>query len=169
MQLFDMDNYKKLKYYVPIIITPEFVARFESRVVRDDGMPGGCHIWIGHINNGGYGAYNNNNRSIKAHRASYAIYNGEIPNGMHVCHRCDNPPCVNPVHLFLGSISDNMKDAVAKGRHAQVAKTHCPKGHELAGDNLFMRSDRNGRACRICRSEQSKRDSANYRARQRAL
>jgi hypothetical protein len=149
MQLFDMDNYPKLRRYTPIIVTPEFVAHFESKVVCDDGMLNGCHIWISTKNNKRYGVVQNNGKSVIASRASYAIYKGEIPHGMQVCHRCDNPPCVNPAHLFLGTGSDNMKDAVAKGRQANVAKTHCPQGHEYAGvGRLDAKS--NSRACQIC-------------------
>ena len=152
MQLFDMDNYPKLKHYTPIIVTPEFVAKFESRVVRDDCMSDGCHIWIGAKKAAGYGTIKNKGKTLNSHRASYTIYNGEIPHGMMICHKCDNPSCVNPAHLFLGSQSDNIKDAVSKGRLWQQKKTHCPEGHEYAGDNLYMRSETK-RACRICKNK----------------
>jgi hypothetical protein len=155
MQLFDMDNYSKLKHYQTIIVTPEFVAKFESRVVRDDCMPDGCHIWTGSKNNKGYGTISFNKKSFIASRSSYVIYNGAIPHGMHICHRCDNPPCVNPAHLFLGSQSDNMKDAVAKNRNWNVAKTHCPQGHEYADGNLWKSPTRNSRQCRICIKEKN--------------
>ena len=163
MQLFDMDNYPKLKRYHTIIVTPEFVASFELKVVRDDCMPDGCHIWTGSRNNAAYGTTRNNGKNVIASRASYVIYKGEIPHGMVVCHSCDNPPCVNPAHLFLGSQSDNMKDAVAKGRQHEVKKTHCPQGHEYAGDNLYMRpnkndrNNKNGRMCRVCLKTNDKR------------
>jgi len=163
MQLFDMDNYPKLKYYTPIIVTPELVARFESKVIRDDCMPDGCHIWTGHINRGGYGTLGNNNKEILAHRASYAIYKGEIPHGMIICHRCDNPPCVNPAHLFLGTVSDNAKDSVAKGRSRNVRKTHCAQGHAFSGDNLILDLKRNWRSCRICNNEKAERRRAKKR------
>ena len=156
MQLFDMDNYPKLKHYNTIIVTPEFVARFESKVVRDDCMPDGCHIWTGLLNYKKYGWIQNNKKQVKAHRASYVIYNGEIPYGMLVCHRCDNPQCVNPAHLFLGTASDNEQDKMNKGRHHQRKKTHCPHGHEYAGDNLYIDKDGH-RNCRACFKVSSKR------------
>ena len=152
MQLFDMDNYPKLKRYHTIVVTPEFVARFEAKVVRDDCMPDGCHIWIGNKQKRGYGLIHCNGKNVVSSRASYAIYNGEIPHGMQVCHRCDNPPCVNPAHLFLGTNQENQLDAVAKNRQAQVAKTHCKRGHEYVGDNLYKNPNRNHRECRTCKS-----------------
>ena len=157
-----MDNYPKLKHYRPIIVTPDFVTRFEAKVVRDDCMPNGCHIWIG-ATAGGYGRIHNVKKTVQASHASFVIYKGEIPYGMLICHTCDNPPCVNPAHLFLGTNSDNQLDAVAKGRQAMVAKTHCPKGHEFAGDNIRIRTDRPGRTCRAC----IRIASATFRDRQR--
>lgn len=151
MQLFDMNNYAKLKFYRPIIVTPELVVRFESKVVRDDCMPDGCHIWTGVKNPKGYGSINFKGKNLRAHRISYTIYNGEIPYGLLVCHRCDNPPCVNPAHLFVGTASDNEQDKLSKGRNYQKNKTHCPQGHEYAGDNLHIRKSDGGRHCNTCR------------------
>ena len=149
MQLFDMDNYPKLKYYRPIIVTPEFVARFEAKVVRDDCMPDGCHIWTGSLSVKGYGCTSVNGKSVRAHRVSYTVYNGEIPNGLIVCHRCDNPPCVNPAHLFLGTYLDNEQDKLSKGRNYQKNKTHCKHGHPYSGDNLYVKPN-GDRECRTC-------------------
>ena len=149
MQLFDMDNYQKLKYYLPIIVTPELVARFESKVVRDDCMPNGCHIWTGALSVKGYGCTSVNGKGVRAHRVSYTIYNGEITHGLIVCHTCDNPPCVNPAHLFLGTYLDNEQDKLSKGRNYQKNKTHCKHGHPYSGDNTYV-NPRNERICRLC-------------------
>lgn len=90
--------------------------RFWERVDRTDG----CWTWTGSIQkSNGYGVINEGGtrgRRWYAHRYSFTLKNGEIPKGMVVCHTCDNPPCVNPGHLFLGDYRDNMRDASSKMR-----------------------------------------------------
>ena len=76
----------------------------------------GCWDWIGAKTNDGYGKMRNGDKFIYAHRYSASVHIGHIPSGMIVCHRCDNPGCVNPKHLFIGSIKDNMVDKATKGR-----------------------------------------------------
>lgn len=76
----------------------------------------GCLEWRWTIGSGGYGSLRVDGKHILTHRLSYQRYVGPIPAGMCVCHSCDNPPCVNPAHLWLGTLSDNAKDAYRKGR-----------------------------------------------------
>lgn len=76
----------------------------------------GCWEWTAERNRKGYGIFWRNASMTGAHRASYELHVGPIPDGLHVLHRCDNPPCVNPAHLFLGTNQDNVDDRQRKGR-----------------------------------------------------
>lgn len=91
-----------------------------------------------------------------AHCLVWEYTYGPVPDGLHVLHRCDNPPCCNPEHLFLGTPLDNMRDKVAKGRHANTQKTHCPQGHPYMGDNLRIERG-GGRRCRVCHKIEERR------------
>lgn len=76
----------------------------------------GCHLWVRATNNRGYGMVRLRGKMFLAHRLSWQLRNGEIPSGACVLHRCDTPLCVNPDHLFLGTMQNNMDDMRAKGR-----------------------------------------------------
>jgi len=77
----------------------------------------GCWIWQGSACGDGYGFFQINGKRYKPHRYSFEHYNGPIPKGMFVCHKCDIPLCVNPAHLWLGTLQDNHNDMMIKGRH----------------------------------------------------
>ncbi len=87
------------------------------RFVDADG-PDGCWEWTGGRLPKGYGNIWDGEKLSRAHRVSYELFRGAIPQGMQVLHSCDNPPCTNPGHLFLGTNADNLADRVAKGRSA---------------------------------------------------
>jgi hypothetical protein len=74
---------------------------------------------------------------------------GPIPDGMLVLHTCDNPPCVNPDHLYLGTWKDNMQDRIKRGRNPKLNMTHCKNGHEYSKENLRYNC-RGERCCKAC-------------------
>jgi len=103
-------------------------TRFWARVEIPDNADD-CWLWVGGTYSIGYGAMMINYKHIGAHRFSYQLHCGPIPKGMFVCHHCDNPACVNPKHLFLGTPRDNMRDKMRKGRGGIVSVPH-PSGED---------------------------------------
>jgi hypothetical protein len=96
-------------------ISERIIRRFNKFVDKTDGDA--CWNWLGVIRRDGYGKFNvNNTTRLAAHRVSYMLFVGPIPQGQWVLHRCDNRSCVRPDHLFVGTHADNMKDKSAKGR-----------------------------------------------------
>jgi hypothetical protein len=88
--------------------------RFEEKVYADPNS--GCFLWGGAVYRKGYGKFCVEGKLRSAHRVAWKLYNGPIPDDLHVLHKCDNPVCVNPAHLFLGTNADNMRDKDEKGR-----------------------------------------------------
>jgi hypothetical protein len=91
------------------------VERFWSQVDKSAG-PDACWPWTGSRSDSGYGSFGLARKQIGSHRQSYLLTFGPIPDGLWVLHRCDNPPCCNPAHLFLGTPGNNTQDALNKGR-----------------------------------------------------
>jgi hypothetical protein len=110
------------------------MERFWNKVEKTET----CWNWVG-AKRHGYGVIKINHKSISTHRFSYEINIGQIPEGLLVCHSCDNPSCVNPDHLFLGTYSDNMIDARNKERLVIPIGVRFQEGHDAF--NASLKSD----------------------------
>lgn len=93
-----------------------------------------CWEWTASLTRGGYGQFhvrvNGKWAPRRVHRVAWEFVNGPIPDGLYLCHKCDNRKCLRPDHMFLGTAADNSKDAAAKGRTYRAStRTHCRKGH----------------------------------------
>jgi len=117
--------------------------------------PDECWPWTRKHNPKGYGQFRKD-KMVQAHRMAWELTNGPIPDGLDVLHTCDNPPCCNPHHLFLGTNDDNMRDMNSKGRHGNIKKTHCPYNHPYSGDNLYV-APNGKRQCIMCRRSNDRR------------
>lgn len=139
--------------------------RFWRKVTRasDDE----CWLWIGSTDRKGYGqirmpgSKGESRLRLASHIALELAGRGTVPKGMEALHTCDNPPCVNPAHLVIGTHRENMEDSWNKGRASkpppgrkfqkgQNLKEFCYRGHPLSGDNLYIWPSGDGRACREC-------------------
>jgi hypothetical protein len=141
------------------------VEQFWAKV--DVRGPEECWEWKRRRSHRGYGETRWGGKTERANRRAWLLVNGPIPIGVSVLHHCDNPPCCNPAHLFLGTHTDNMRDMAAKGRTAGQSKTHCPQGHPYAGDNLLVRPNSSGRWCRTCVRASNRRSGERRRERRR--
>lgn len=135
---------------------PTFADKFWAKVSKPN--ENGCREWAGAIRKDGYGSVRttsvsgivNGNHTSLSHRVAWVLIHGIIPNDLCVLHKCDNRPCCEPSHLFLGTYDDNNKDRASKGRsrNENMDKILCPKGHEYSGTN-----SRGDRICHLCGSE----------------
>jgi hypothetical protein len=115
------------------------IDRFMDKVIPEPNS--GCWLWTATVDGCGYGLFGVGGRgnSKRAHRVSYEMFKGPIKDGLKICHRCDNPSCVNPDHLFCGTDADNMADRGIKNRTAKGVKN----GKSILNDELvkFIRND----------------------------
>jgi hypothetical protein len=113
--------------------------RFWEKVSKD----GDCWLWTASLTRGGYGQFPLRKGVIRrAHRIAWELENGPVPNGLWVLHRCDNPPCVRPSHLFLGTPKDNSADMTAKGRHNTPLGSARPAARLSEADVITIRAAR---------------------------
>lgn len=120
-------------------LTKADISESAFRRFRAKQVPcGDCHIWIGSLNNKGYGQLQLGRvlGMRYAHRISWVMANGDLPSEILVLHRCDEPRCVNPEHLFLGTAKDNTADMVRKGRHAWKRGTRWQKLNATDGTRI---------------------------------
>ena len=101
------------------------MTRFWAKVDKTDSS--GCWIWTGARTSAGYGQIRIQHTAYYAHRLMWIMMRGVIPYGLEILHKCDNPPCVNPDHLFMGTQSDNILDSVSKGRFNRPSGENHPK------------------------------------------
>ena len=138
-------------------LSDRYVLRFFSKFVFDDG----CWEWRGSIKPNGYGYFSLWPKKVYAHRLSYELLVGPIPDGMHIDHICFNRRCVRPDHL----------DAVTQkvnNQRAHAIKTHCAQGHPWIDENIATRPN-GSHYCRVCNREQQRRRKALSRARKAPL
>lgn len=124
-------------------VTPSDVKRFSSKVLIGDG----CWEWVAACDSGGYGVFHLDKRTLCAHRISYEIFVGEIPEKHELHHTCNNRKCVRPDHLRALLPADHPDTMPDLNRR----KTHCKRGHPLVESNIYRSNGKRG--CRTCSKE----------------
>jgi hypothetical protein len=138
---------------------PPAIVRFWAKV--EVGPSDECWVWTGSRNSWGYGYFRSSlGVTTAAHRYSAQLHLPDYSDELWVLHHCDNPPCVNPAHLYMGTVQDNCRDMVERGRarNQYVGAVACSNGHPYIEGSYYVRRDRNERVCRVCRAERLARE-----------
>ncbi len=117
-----------------------YMERFDSFVMPEP--MSGCFLWIGGTDADGYGCFWYEGKTVKAHKMSWIMNFGSIPDNQCVLHKCDNPPCINPNHLFLGSNKDNTQDSIKKNRRAIFYGDENPVSKLTSTDVALIRTSK---------------------------
>lgn len=120
-------------------------------------IPTGCWVYQGGLNQLGYAEASFNGKKWMVHRFMYWHLKGPFDKSLDCCHTCDNPSCVNPDHIWLGTPTDNSRDCVQKRRHHNTVKTHCPRGHAYSEHGMAHQSNPRWRKCRTCEGQRWQR------------
>ncbi len=144
--------------------------RFDEKWIPEPNS--NCWLWTASVNKQGYGHIGVGGKVLLAHRISWFLHHGEMPpSNLDVCHHCDTPGCVNPKHLFVGTVTDNLYDCIDKGRRKYRLNNKnweaerkvnvrqrvfvCKRGHDRSGLNLYIKP--NGTIhCKACARERLK-------------
>ena len=146
------------RYNRAMNLTPADLARFWSKV-DSSGGPKACWPWMGPRHGAPGSSIEKQYGQVAIARRKYSVTKVmlyiagsqlAIKRGEYILHSCDNPPCVNPTHLRLGSQSENQFESVSKGRHCNAAKTHCKNGHEFTEENTYYPPRKNRAPERVC-------------------
>ncbi len=138
----------------------------ETLLARMEPQPNGCIHYTGQVNRLGYGRVTKEGTTAQAHRAAYELLVGPIPDGMTVGHKCHDADetcaggpsclhrrCVNPEHLALETIGDNVRASSNTPASINAAKTHCPQGHQYDEANTYVNPTTGKRTCRKCQGD----------------
>lgn len=129
----------EIRAKIAAALTKPVEQRFWSKVDKDNGPVhpehGRCWVWTAALFSNGYGVFGVAHKNKRSHRVSWELINGSIPSDMRVLHKCDNPRCVRPEHLFLGTDRDNAADRCSKGRQARGQRI----GRAILNDELVAK------------------------------